>query len=75
MRKEYFFYCYVATELIFYIFFGTDIIGINIKEYIFKNFPTWIVWLLLLLQIGLLLLLWPRKGTWNIETKMHGSEK
>lgn len=60
MRKEYFFYCYVVAELIFYIFFGTDIIGINIKEYIFKNFPTWIVWLLLLLQNGLLLLLWPR---------------
>lgn len=65
MKKEYLFYCYVAAELIFYIFFGTDIMGLNVKEYIFKHFPNWSVWLLSVLQIGLLLLLWPKNSGKN----------
>lgn len=52
--KEKIFYLYVALELIFYVFFTSDIIGINIKKYIYSNFPLWTIILLVIIQRGIL---------------------
>lgn len=59
--KEKIFYFYVLISLIGYIFLGTNLIGLNIKEYIFENFPIWLTALLIGIQIALFLFLYPRQ--------------
>ncbi|MCT0161677.1 hypothetical protein EFM55_04775 [Lactiplantibacillus pentosus] len=48
--------------VILYIFFGTNLIHLNIKQYIFENFPIWLTSILLLIPIATSIYLWPRKS-------------
>lgn len=56
------FYGYVVIELLGYIFFATNIINCNIQQYFFRHLPIWLNLVLIIIQILILIYLWPKKA-------------
>ncbi|RMC47475.1 hypothetical protein F5ESL0230_00605 [Lactobacillus sp. ESL0230] len=61
IHKKSLFYGYVLIELLGYIFFATDIINCNIQQYCFRHLPIWLNLVLIVIQISILIYLWPKR--------------
>jgi uncharacterized protein with PQ loop repeat len=61
-HKNTLFYWDVFISLIFWIFFATDIIHVNVKMFLYTHLPMWLNWILIIIDILIFWYLYPQKG-------------
>lgn len=69
--KSILFTCYVGLWLILDILFGTNIIHLNVKQYMYEHFPIWLNLMFILISIFILIYLWPKTNNNNSNSNIR----